>query len=122
MNRNIFCHNITKLFEKDFLNEESDIEVRGFPGQNDKSYVCYHSRRAIYEDSDDEDNENSEEEDEKIINVFRTIEKKNDDTHFLIKYTNQTSQGQSGGPVILYQGDDKVQLIGIHVSGDLVII
>tara|TARA_B110000881_G_C18453119_1_gene452129 strand:+ start:464 stop:772 length:309 start_codon:yes stop_codon:yes gene_type:complete len=86
--------------------------------------VCYHSRRRIYEytSSDTEDSEDSEKDEEKVINVFKKIEQKHNETHFLIKYTHQTSGGQSGGPIILYEGDDKIQLIGVHVSGDRVII
>ena len=112
--QNYFC-------EEDFLNEESDIEVRGFPGQNDKSYVCYHSRRTIYKYSHNDDSNDIEGMDDIFINVFKSIEKKKDDTHFIIKYTNQTSGGQSGGPLILYGGDDEIQLIGILVSGNAVI-
>lgn len=113
----IYFYKNILIFEKDFLTEESNIEVRGFPGQDDKSYMCYHSRRQKYEYSDIEDDK-----EDYLINVFQKIEKKKDDTHFIIQYTNQTTAGQSGGPVILYRGDDEIQLIGIHVSGDLVII
>ena len=84
--------------------------------------MCYHSRRKIYEFSDNEDDEDSEEDKEHLINVFKKIETKKDDTHFIIKYTNQTSGGQSGGPVILYGCDGEIQIIGVHVSGDKVIL
>ena len=84
--------------------------------------MCYHSRRRIYESSDNEDDESSEEDEEFLINVFQKIEAKKDNTHFIIKYTNQTSGGQSGGPVILYGCDGEIQIIGVHVSGDKVIL
>ena len=84
--------------------------------------MCYHSRRKIYEFSDNEDDEDSEEDKEHLINVFKKIETKKDDTHFIIKYTNQTSGGQSGGPVILHGCDGEIQIIGVHVSGDKVIL
>jgi hypothetical protein len=98
------------ISEENFLHEESDIEVRGFPGQTQMSYVCYHARTRKY---------GKEEEEDVYVHVFKEIEKKINDTHFIIKYTHQTSGGQSGGPVILHTDND-VQLIGIHVSGDQV--
>ena len=98
------------ISEENFLHEESDIEVRGFPGQTQMSYVCYHVRTRKY---------GKEEEEDVYVHVFKEIEKKINDTHFIIKYTHQTSGGQSGGPVILHTDND-VQLIGIHVSGDQV--
>mgnify|MGYP006179299049 CR=1 FL=1 len=98
------------ISEENFIREESDIEVRGFPGQVQMSYVCYHARTRKYGKEDEED---------VYVHVFKEIEKKINDTHFLIKYTHQTSGGQSGGPVILHTDND-VQLIGIHVSGDQV--
>ena len=98
------------ISEENFIHEESDIEVRGFPGQVQMSYVCYHARTRKYGKEDEED---------VYVHVFKEIEKKINDTHFLIKYTHQTSGGQSGGPVILHTDND-VQLIGIHVSGDQV--
>ena len=84
--------------------------------------MCYHSRRKICEFSDKEEDESSEEDEEVLMNVFKKIETKKDDTHFIIKYTNQTSQGQSGGPVILHGCDGEIQIIGVHVSGDKVIL
>ena len=86
------------------IDKSSDLEIRGFPGQSEKCYELYNSRKMY--------NEKEEEE----INLFdSTIIKEND--HFIILYTNQTTGGQSGGPLLLHVKDEKPLLLGIHVSG-----
>ena len=37
------------------MDEDKDIEVRGFPGQNDKSYICWHSRTCVYKEEDEDE-------------------------------------------------------------------
>ena len=70
------------------------------------------------EDCDSE----SEEMDIKIeMNLFDDKIVKQED-HFIIGYTNQTSPGQSGGPLLLHLENKKPLLLGIHVSGEKVSI
>ena len=82
----------------------SDLEIRGFPGEFEKSYVLYSSRK-IY---------NKEQEEE--INLFDSKRIK-EGNHLIIKYTHQTSAGQSGGPLLLHLENENPLLLGIHVSG-----
>ena len=49
------------------LNEDVDLEVRGFPGDFELSYVCYCSRRQKYEEEDISDDE------DKKRNVYQPI-------------------------------------------------
>ena len=81
------------------------------------SYVCYHSRTSNVTEEYGLD-ENGE---DTYMNGFKEIAHKRGKTHFLIIYTNQSSGGQSGGPVILRENNKDIPfLIGIHVSGDQV--
>ena len=86
------------------IDKFSDLEVRGFPGQSAKCYELYNSRKMYNEEQEEE------------INLFdSTVIKEND--HFIILYTNQTTAGQSGGPLLLLLKDENPLLLGIHVSG-----
>ena len=79
------------------------------------SYVCWDSRRCVYiskEDISDDEVDSQGKKEDIYINIFKNVEKK-ENGHFLLKYTNQTSQGQSGGPVILYKNDEMNGIIGI---------
>ena len=86
------------------IDVSSDLEIRGFPGESDKCYELYSSRKMYHTEEEEE------------INIFQnTIINKND--HFNIVYTNQTSAGQSGGPLLLHLKNQKPLLLGIHVDG-----
>ena len=86
------------------LNKSSDLEIQGFPGEFDKSYELFSSRKVY------------QKEEEENINIFDS-RITTDDDHFIFVYTHQTSAGQSGGPLLLHLENKKTLLIGIHVSG-----
>jgi len=67
------------------------------------------------------DNESKEMDITTEVNIFDDKIVKQED-HFIIGYTNQTSAGQSGGPVLLHLENKKPLLLGIHVSGEKVSI
>ena len=97
------------LFKKIVLDSTSDLEIRGFPGEYNKTYECYTSRKTSFYDGKNHD---------ESINIYQEILTKPNE-HGIIQYTHQTTAGQSGGPLLLHLSTKQsLKLIGIHVSGD----